>query len=70
MPAPATYKQSGKGEVYGTSTVDMNLFRFEESLRVELGVHLIARQRNDPPLAHMIPPTEKQVHNTTVWVCP
>ena len=46
----------------------MNLFRFEESRRVDLGIHLIPRQRNDPPLTHMIPPTERQIHNTTMWV--
>ena len=33
-----------------------NLFGFEESLGVELGIHLVARQGDDPPLTHMITP--------------
>ena len=34
----------------------MDLFWFEEGLRVELGINLVPRQGNYPPLAHMIPP--------------
>ena len=34
----------------------MDLFWFEEGLRVELGVNFAPRQGNYPPLAHMIPP--------------
>ena len=34
----------------------MDLFWFEEGLRVELGINLVPRQGNYPPLVHMIPP--------------
>ena len=39
-----------------SNTTDMDLFWFEEGLRVELGINLVPRQGNYPPLAHMIPP--------------
>ena len=45
-----------------------DLFGFEESLRVGLGVNLETRERNNPPLTHVIAPAGRY-HRECVVQC-
>ena len=40
-----------------------DLFGFEESLRVGLGVNLETRERNNPPLTHVIAPAVRYMYH-------